>query len=140
MRTISVSLITLLFICLGFSQLHAETGTESEQVSAAQVWLSHIDNGNYSGSWDEASLYFRRAVTEQNWVQALDGVRKPLGNPASRKIVNTSESSTLPGVPDGRYAVISFQTAFEHKKSAIETVTLMFENDGKWRAAGYFIK
>jgi hypothetical protein len=35
---------------------------------------------------------------------------------------------------------MSFKTAFEQKKSAIETVTFMLDSDGKWKAAGYFIK
>jgi hypothetical protein len=66
--------------------------------------------------------------------------RKPLGKLISRKITKTKESSTLPGAPDGRYVVMSFKTAFEQKKSAIETVTFMLDSDGKWKAAGYFIK
>jgi len=44
------------------------------------------------------------------------------------------------GVPDGEYVVIRFETSFENKKSAIETVTPMLDQDGKWRVSGYFIK
>jgi ribosomal protein S17E len=33
-----------------------------------------------------------------------------------------------------------FDTSFENKKSAVETVTFMQEKDGKWKAAGYYIK
>jgi hypothetical protein len=36
--------------------------------------------------------------------------------------------------------VITFETAFENKASAVETVTPMLEKDGKWRVSGYFIK
>jgi phosphoglycolate phosphatase len=31
-------------------------------------------------------------------------------------------------------------TAFQNKKSAIETVMPMLDSDGKWRVSGYFIK
>ena len=46
----------------------------------------------------------------------------------------------LPGAPDGQYVVIQFKTAFANKQSAIETVTPMLEEDGRWLVAGYFIK
>jgi hypothetical protein len=48
--------------------------------------------------------------------------------------------TTLPGVPDGEYVVVQFDTSFEKKKTAIETVTPMKEPDGRWRVSGYFIK
>ena len=32
------------------------------------------------------------------------------------------------------------KTNFKNKKSAIETVTPMLDNDGEWRASGYYIK
>lgn len=132
--------MTMLLICFGASQLWAEPENEKAAISAAQAWLSLIDTGNYSGSWNEASAYFRGAVTEQNWEASLKTTRKPLGNLVSRKITKVRESSSLPGAPDGRYAVMSFVTAYEQKKSAIETVTFMFDKDRKWKAAGYYIK
>ncbi len=48
--------------------------------------------------------------------------------------------TSLPGAPDGEYVVISYETSFTNKKSAIETVTPMLDKDGKWRVSGYFIK
>ena len=140
MRAISFVLMTMLMTCFVFSPLFAESGTEKTAVSAAQAWLSLIDSGNYSDSWNEASTYFRGAVTEQSWAASMEGFRKPLGKLESRKIVKTQESSSLPGAPDGKYVVMSFKTTFKKKKSAIETVTFMVDSDGKWRAAGYYIK
>ena len=96
MRIKSVILLTMLFVCFGFSQLWAGAETEKNAVSAAWTWLSMIDDGNYSGSWNEASAYFRGAVTEQNWAASLDGVRKPLSKPISQKIVKAQESHALP--------------------------------------------
>ncbi|MCJ7830665.1 MAG: DUF4019 domain-containing protein, partial [Desulfobacterales bacterium] len=87
-----------------------------------------------------ASTFFQEAVTEQNWASSLKAVRKPLGKLVSRNIVKAQEETSLPGAPDGRYVVLSFKTAFQQKKSAIETVTFMLDKDKKWRAAGYFIK
>jgi hypothetical protein len=120
----------MLLICFS-SQLWAESAKEKTQVSAAQVWLSLIDGGNYSDSWNEASTYFRGVVNKQSWEASMETSRKPLGKLVSRKIVETQESDSLPGVPDGRYAVMFFKAVFEQKKSVTETVTFIFDNDGK---------
>jgi len=36
--------------------------------------------------------------------------------------------------------VMQFDTSFINKKDAVETVTFMQEKNGKWKAAGYYIK
>jgi ribosomal protein S17E len=46
----------------------------------------------------------------------------------------------LIGAPDGEYIVIQFETSFENKKAAIETVTPMMDKDWRWRVSGYYIK
>jgi ribosomal protein S17E len=46
----------------------------------------------------------------------------------------------MPGAPDGEYVILQFETTYEKKRQAIETVAPMKEKDGKWRVAGYFIK
>jgi len=58
----------------------------------------------------------------------------------SRKLTNAKYSKSLPGAPDGEYVVVQYQTSFEHKKEAVETVTSALGKDGSWRLAGYFIK
>ena len=131
--------MSILLICLNTNLLWANAECD-KAVSAATSWLSLIDSGIYSGSWKVASTYFKGAVSEQSWVASLMAVRKPLGKLKSRNMLKTQEATTLPGAPDGKYVVMSFETAFEHKKSAIETVTFMADKDGKWCAAGYFIK
>jgi hypothetical protein len=46
----------------------------------------------------------------------------------------------LPGAPDGQYVVIQFETSFENKHNAVETVTPMLEPNGQWRVSGYYIR
>ncbi len=36
--------------------------------------------------------------------------------------------------------VIQYDTSFQNKASAIETVTPSLEKDGVWRVSGYFVK
>lgn len=112
---------------------------EKAAVAAAQKWLSVVDSGQYAESWQQASAYFRNAVTREKWEQSLRGVRKPLGKLVSRKLKTSMYKSSLPGAPDGEYVVMQFDTSFAQKKSAVETVTMVLDKDGQWRVAGYFI-
>jgi tetratricopeptide (TPR) repeat protein len=114
--------------------------TNSAAIEPAQTWLRDIDNGSYAQSWTNAAAYFQQAITLEKWVEALQQVRKPLGPLVSRKVMSAQELTSLPGAPDGQYVVMQFQASFANKKSAVETVTFMLEKDGKWKAAGYFIK
>ena len=70
----------------------------------------------------------------------MEAVRKPLGQTVSRSLKSKQYQTVLPGAPDGEYVVIQFNTSFEHKRSAVETVTPMKDKDGKWRVSGYYIK
>lgn len=114
--------------------------TEDQAVKIAEEWLALVDRGEYEESWREAASLFRSSVTVEQWQQALDGARKPLGELESRTLEGAEYATSLPGAPDGEYVVIQFDTSFEHKESAVETITPMKDTDGIWRVGGYFIK
>jgi hypothetical protein len=64
----------------------------------------------------------------------------PLGKVILRQLKIKAYQTTLAGAPDGQYVVIQFETSFQNKRSAIETVTPMLDKDGQWRVSGYYIK
>ncbi len=108
--------------------------------TAAENWLALVDQAKYAESWDTASSIFKGAVTKEKWNEMVKAVRPPLGEVVSRKFKNAQYMTSLPGVPDGDYVVIEYDTTFKNKKSAVETVTPMLDKDGQWRVAGYTIK
>ena len=121
----------------------AQAGTETPEAgaqSAALAWLSLVDAGNYAQSWSSASSLFRQKVSESQWQSAAASARGPLGALKTRTVQSVTPKSALPGAPDGRYVVIQFASSFEHKASAIETVTPMLDADGKWHVSGYYIR
>ena len=63
-----------------------------------------------------------------------------MGKLLSRKLKSATYKTTMPGAPDGEYVVIQYDSSFEHKQAAVETVTPMLDKDGKWRVFGYYIK
>src|SRR6185503_13513721 len=99
-------IVTTLWVCLSSSPVFAGEAVESFNPAAAQSWLAQIDSGNYAKSWKESSAYFRGAMTEKGWVDALNGARKPLGKLISRKLAKRQNARSLPGAPDGNYVVM----------------------------------
>jgi hypothetical protein len=124
----------------GGTAMASNAGKETAAISAAEKWLATIDAGKYPESWKETAEFFRNAVKPEQWEQSMNAVRKPLGKLVSRKVLTKAYKTSLSGAPDGEYVVIQFETSFENKKSAIETVTPMMDKDGKWRVSGYYIK
>ena len=116
-------------------------GKQAEQVrEAAAGWLALADAKDWGATWDKAGEMFRKAVTKEQWGQSADAARSPLGDLVSRKEKSLELSDSLPGAPDGKYAVLQFAAQFARKKEAVETLSLLQETDGQWRVVGYFIK
>jgi len=123
-----------------FAPAQAQQKPEQLAQHSAEAWLALVDAGKYADSWQEASQLFKAHVTKEQWQSALQATRDPLAKKVSRKLKTATYSKTLPGAPDGEYVVIQFESTFEHKQSAVETVTPMLDRDGKWRVSGYYIK
>jgi hypothetical protein len=140
MKFIALFLLTFctLFQAGCQSQNHPEA--ENAAIKAANSWLVLVDSSKFEESWEKSATFFQGAVSKDNWVKSMQSVRVPLGNLISREVKSKEYHTTLPGAPDGEYVVIQFNTSFENKKSAIETVIPMLDKDNKWRVSGYYIK
>ena len=127
-------------IALGFSASADDSAAVAKAQAAATSWLTVTDGGNYGRSWEDAASLFKAAVTKADWEKAIKSSRAPLGAMKARKVKSATFMRTLPGAPDGEYVVIQFESEFEHKAAAVETVTPMRDKDGAWRVSGYYIK
>jgi hypothetical protein len=136
-------IVGLMVIGLIFTMAAAVDGSpekEKAAVASAEKWLKLVDQEKYAESWKEAATLFKNAVNQGQWEQTLQAVRKPFGKLVTRKVKAKVYRTSLPGAPDGEYVVIQFESSFEKKKSALETVTPMMDQDGKWHVSGYYIK
>ena len=106
---------------------------------ATLEWLAQLDAAAYQESWERAASLFKKQVSAKRWKDAASGVREPLGQVKSRKLIHETYTTTLPGAPDGEYVVFQYQTEFENKQTAIETVTPMLDGH-EWRVSGYFVR
>lgn len=139
MRILTVACICTVAAMLA-APVRAADKPEDLAQKAAESWLKLTDAGDGGASWDQAAKLFKSAVTKEQWTRTLAGVRPPLGKVVSRKVTSRQYRENMPGAPDGKYVILQYETAFENKASAVETVTPMLDPDGVWRVSGYFIR
>jgi len=113
--------------------------SQKNSLEAAR-WLLMVDDGKYAESYAAAAKLVHQKVTAKQWEVMFTTMRQPLGIVTSRGLKKCQEVKSLPGVPDGDYRLMLFNTSFANKREAVETVTFVKEDDGVWRAAGYFIR
>lgn len=112
---------------------------ETEASAAARQWVALLDRAEWDASWKSASTMFKAQLASGQWRNAIEPVRKPLGQAQSRTLQSVMPTKTLPGAPAGDYQVLQFQTRFANKPDATETVVMAKEAAG-WRPSGYFIR
>ena len=134
MRLAGLALLPLL---MPVTAVAAEAHTEAAAIS--QQWLALVDSRDYGASWKEASPLFQKRIPQDKWAEAMIMVREPMGALSIRKVANATSSKSLPGLPDGDYVVVQFETSFANKANAVETVTLIGGAGGQ-KVGGYFIK
>ena len=131
-------LLVLVLIVASSPAANAAPSTD-EAVAASKTWLGLIVSGDYAGSWKSAAAFFQQGISQGRWEKMVRSIRDDLGPMQSRDYEAAEQTKSLPGVPDGDYAIVRFHSTFEHKADGSETVTLILEK-GHWKAAGYFIK
>lgn len=117
--------------------LFAQSPTAPEEV--AKEWLKLVDSGQSANSWERTGSLFKARNTEQTWQTMLSFIRSSLGQVISRKIASVQFSHSMLGGPDGKYALVRFNSTFARKSSALEMLSLGNENN-RWVVIGYFIK
>ena len=122
------------------SDTASNPAAEKAAIESAQAWLALVDGDSYAKSWEEAAAGFKSVVSQADWEKTVRAVRTTLGKVVSRKIKSQQYATSLPGAPDGEYVVIQYDTTFENKAKAVETITPMLDKEGKWKVSGYYYK
>jgi hypothetical protein len=106
---------------------------------AALAWLTLLDTGKFTQSWDTASESIQARVDRAHWPQIIQNVRKPLGNMQTRSEDMSSPQKSLPHAPPGEYFLVQYTTRFTQRQ-AVESVSLLHESDKNWKVCGYRIR
>jgi hypothetical protein len=132
-------MITLLVVGSVFGASSYSVVTPDRQaVATATKWLSVVDAGNYADAFAMFPARIRSGgdAVEKYWVGYVRTKRAPLGRALSRKLAKAWFSKTLPGSPDGYYEFFHYNTSFQRKAQAEESVVLTKES-GHWQVSGY---
>ena len=125
--------MTISFIVLG-----QEKDIENK-VKKSKEWINLIDNKEYRYHGNHRYLN-TKLISIKKWENLMIGSRNPLWKNISRDIISIEYKNELQGVPDGEYCIIIYNSVFENKKNASETITIKKSEDEKWKVAGYYIK
>lgn len=112
------------------------TPDESPQ-TAAEAFLSLIDQGDYQEAWTEASTLLRNNVDADQWAEHAASYRQPLGVVNHRVFKSVEFHDSLEDMPAGDYAFVFFDSTLSEDGSVSEMVGLMLDDDLTWRVIGY---
>ncbi len=136
LRLCAVLLILTAFAGLSLSAQEKEKAA----TDAATPWLALVDSGQYGESWFQASSDFRGAASKEQWIDALNTVRTPLGKLVSRQLKSATYTTKLPKMRPGEYMVVQYDTSYEKSPGMLEVVVMAMEKNGAWKVSGYYIK
>ena len=136
-RSVCVCVFVIVFAVNG---LTAQQFPCKEIQQAPDPFLSLLDTGKYEESWALTAQHFKANVGKEQWVKTMQDVRQPLGKLNAREIDSVRYTKSLPNAPKGEYLLFQYNTSFEAKAQAVETVVLSLEKDNKWRVSGFYIK
>ena len=128
----------VLALLIPVAALGADLNTQ-KATDSAKTWLALVDVGDYAQSWKTSSTLFQSHVTEAQWETAVRAARAPFGPVVARNVAGVDFATTLPGAPDGQYAVLTFDTKFANKAAAIETIAMAMDGSS-WKTAGYHVR
>lgn len=104
----------------------------------AKQWLILIDDQNYADAFRQMGAAARSKSSEQEFAAKISAERAPLGAMSSRTLKDVNAAKTLPGMRDGQYTIVRYDSSFARKTDAVESVTLVSEN-GAWSVVSYSI-
>lgn len=136
-QPLKVSLIALSLIAV--PNVVAAPADEAQAVAAAKSWLELVDKGAIGQAWSQSAPFLKTAAPKQKFIAQVKPLRDAFGKVLSRTLKSKTYTTSAPGAPDGEYVIIQFDTSFENKKNAVETITPM-KDKGQWKVSGYFIK
>lgn len=119
---------------------HSSKVSERKAIERSVEWAELVDAAKYGASWDAAAASFREKVTRNDWLGGAERQRAKIGTHRSRKVRSAGSTRMIVGAQPGHYFVIKFDSVFEKRPRAVESITAMLEEDGQWRVAGYEVK
>jgi hypothetical protein len=138
---LALCLLTGPILVPGHRELGAQAPESQRAISAAEVvargWLALLADGNYAASWQQASPYFRKRITKEDWTTNARHLSEQFRRADRRQLVGTSWQKDAPPAPPLEYVVLQWLTDLGQQRQVGERVVVVHDADGTWRAASY---
>ena len=126
------------------AQAQSMSPDQRAALDGAERWLVPVDAGRYADAYAMASDEFRKGVTREQWQSGMGAIRREFGKVDKR----TAEKMGFLGEPPkpdtplapGTKVVILFHGKSARKPEVEEEMTMVYEKDGIWRMASYYIR
>jgi hypothetical protein len=133
--------VTFRWVAVLAAALFASATFAQDFSHAGDDFLHLLDTKKYAESWDASSDLLKKSVSRAEWTTQVTKARDTLGDLASRKLKDLKPETNPPGAPPGEYLLLTFETVFASQGAPhTETLPLIKEADGHWRAVGYFVR
>ncbi len=138
-----ITVVTVLSVCLiaatartGWTQ---KRDVDPQTLEATLLWLALMDAGQYEEGWRQSHPLFQEKLDRDEWLQQMQKERGSLGEVKAREVYDSGYFGNIPNHPGLEMTVIQFQSSFENKPQAVETLSPVRLNGGPWKVGGYVI-
>lgn len=129
------------FVCLLLTTQLAVAGPQQNDVrDAAGSFLELLDAGSYQQAWWEGSDLLHLTTDVDQWAEQMRARRDLFGEFVERSLKNVVSRNSLPGLPDGDYAIVLYDCRYEHKQKGLEMMTLGKDAYGAWKVVSYHLR
>lgn len=125
---------SILFVVQGGAEL-----LSSAALTSAERFTAAVDREDYQAAYSIASPILRLKNKQEQWVDEVGQSFQLLGKAKERELMVVRSRDSYPGLPDGNYLIVSYQTETEYKAKAVE-VLLLKEQDESWQVCRYTIR
>lgn len=102
-----------------------------------EKYLKNIDQGNYEQGWQFCDPLLQQAMHKNEWQRDLQAAKFYLGEIQSRSLINQRITWDPPGMPEGPYIVMEYDSQSKRSSNLSEVVTLRKNEGAKWLVMMY---
>lgn len=142
MPTFRFGIVLILLLAIPFSRPALAVEDEVSTATAAAAagsFVTLLDAKVPGDAWQMFTPFAQISKPRDQWQELQQTLRTAYGPLEKRTLRGVTLQNRYTMLPDGRFAIVQFDTSFDKKQGAIETVVLARFEDGRWRVHDYVI-
>lgn len=127
--------LVLLLPCMSW----AADDEEQQIAAAARQFAALHDAGEAGAAWQRLTPFAQISKHQEQWLRLHTTLRRAYGPLEKRDLRGVTLQNRYAMLPDGRYAIVQFDTVFRNKRTTVETIVLALGENGRWLIHDYII-